>query len=139
MITEINFESEKDSILKIHAIIIVKIGIVAYKRPALDDVVISKPRAINTGKNVNINIPIKAMYIRSFFWKIIFLKLIKKNIKNNNPVNPYLTKLITNGSREVTKALVNTKVVPPSIADKDEQIQPIKKYKLVFFWLLGMN
>jgi len=139
MITEINFESEKDSILKIHAIIIVKIGIVAYKRPALDDVVISKPRAINTGKNVNINIPIKAMYIRSFFWKIIFLKLIKKNIKNNNPVNPYLTKLMTNGSREVTKALVNTKVVPPSIADKDEQIQPIKKYKLVFFWLLGMN
>ena len=129
MITEINFESEKDSILKIHAIIIVKIGIVAYKRPALDDVVISKPRAINTGKSVNINIPIKAMYIRSFFWKIIFLKLIKKNIKNNNPVNPYLTKLITNGSREFTKALVNTKVVPPSIADKDEQTQPIKKYK----------
>ena len=139
MITEINFESEKDSILKIDAIIIVKIGIVAYKRPALDDVVISKPRAINTGKSVNINIPIKAMYIRSFFWKIIFLKLIKKNIKNSNPVNPYLTKLITNGSREFTKALVNTKVVPPSIADKDEQIQPIKKYKLVFFWLLGMN
>ena len=129
MITEINFESEKDSILKIDAIIIVKIGIVAYKRPALDDVVISKPRAINTGKSVNINIPIKAMYIRSFFWKIIFLKLIKKNIKNNNPVNPYLTKLMTNGSREVTKALVNTKVVPPSIADKDEQTQPIKKYK----------
>ena len=139
MITEINFESEKDSILKIQAIIIVKMGIVAYKRPALDDVVISKPRAINTGKSVNINIPIKAMYIRSFFWKIIFLKLIKKNIKNNNPVNPYLTKLMTNGSREFTKALVNTKVVPPSIADKDEQIQPIKKYKLVFFWLLGMN
>ena len=67
MITEINFENEKDSILKIHAIITVKIGIVAYKRPALDDVVISKPRAINTGKSVNINIPIKAMYIRSFF------------------------------------------------------------------------
>ena len=129
MITEINFESEKDSILKIHAIIIVKIGIVAYKRPALDDVVISKPRAINTGKSVNINIPIIAMYKRSFFWKIIFLKLIKKNIKNNNPVSQYLTKLITNGSREVTKALVNTKVVPPSIADRDEQIQPIKKYK----------
>ena len=40
---------------------------------------------------------------------------------------------MTNGSREVTKALVNTKVIPPSIADKDEQIQPIKKYKLVFF------
>ena len=58
MITDINFESEKDSILKIHAIIIVKIGIVAYKSPALDDVVISKPRAINTGKSVNINIPI---------------------------------------------------------------------------------
>ena len=129
MITENNFESEKVSILKIQAIIMVKIGIVAYKRPALDDVVISKPRAINTGKSVNINIPIKAMYIRSFFWKIIFLKLIKKNIKNNNPVNPYLTKLITNGSREFTKALVNTKVVPPSIADKDEQTQPIKKYK----------
>ena len=129
MITENNFESEKVSILKIQAIIMVKIGIVAYKRPALDDVVISKPRAINTGKSVNINIPIKAMYIRSFFWKIIFLKLIKKNIKNNNPVNPYLTKLMTNGSREVTKALVNTKVVPPSIADRDEQIQPIKKYK----------
>ena len=129
MITEINFESEKDSILKIHAIIIVKIGIVAYKRPALDDVVISKPRAINIGKSVNMNIPIKAMYIRSFFWKIIFLKLIKKNIKNNSPVNPYLTKLMTKGSREVTKALVNTKVVPPSIADKDEQTQPIKKYK----------
>ena len=36
---------------------------------------------------------------------------------------------MTNGSREVTKALVNTKVVPPSIADKDEQIQPIIKYK----------
>ena len=107
----------------------VKIGIVAYKRPALDDVVISKPRAINIGKSVNMNIPIKTMYIRSFFWKIIFLKLIKKNIKNNNPVNPYLTKLMTKGSREVTKALVNTKVVPPSIADKDEQIQPIKKYK----------
>ena len=67
MITEINFESEKDSILKIQAIIIVKMGIVAYKRPALDDVVISKPRAINTGKSVNINIPIKVMYIRSFF------------------------------------------------------------------------
>ena len=67
MITEINFESEKDSILNIQAIIIVKMGIVAYKRPALDDVVISKPRAINTGKSVNINIPIKAMYIRSFF------------------------------------------------------------------------
>ena len=139
MITENNFESVKVYILKIQAIIMVKIGIVAYKSPALDDVVISKPRAINTGKSVNINIPIKAMYIRSFFWKIIFLKLIKKNIKNNNPVNPYLTKLITNGSREFTKALVNTKVVPPSIADKDEQIQPIKKYKLVFFWLLGMN
>ena len=107
----------------------VKIGIVAYKSPALDDVVISKPRAINTGKSVNINIPIKAMYIRSFFWKIIFLKLIKKNIKNKRPVSPYLTKLMTNGSREVTKALVNTKVVPPSIADKDEQTQPIKKYK----------
>ena len=137
--TEINFGSEKDSILKIQAIIIVKIGIVAYKSPALDDVVISKPRAINTGKSVNINIPIKAMYIRSFFWNIIFWKLIKKNIKNNSPVNPYLTKLMINGSREVTKALVNTKVVPPSIADKDEQIQPIKKYKLVFFWLLGMN
>ena len=129
MITEINFESEKDSILKILAIIMVKIGIVAYKRPALDDVVISKPRAINTGKSVNINIPIKVMYIRSFFWKIIFLKLIKKNIKKNSPVNPYLTKLIINGSREVTKALVNTKVVPPSIADKDEQTQPIIKYK----------
>ena len=129
MITEINFESEKASILKIQAIIIVKIGIVAYKRPALDDVVISKPRAINTGKSVNINIPIKIMYIRSFFWKIIFLKPIKKNIKNNNPVSPYLTKLMTNGSREVTKALVNTKVVPPSIADRDEQTQPIKKYK----------
>ena len=129
MITEINFESEKDSILKIHAIIIVKIGIVAYKRPALDDVVISKPRAINTGKSVNINIPIITMYIRSFFWKIIFLKLIKKNIKNNSPVNPYLTKLMINGSREVTKALVNTNVVPPSIADRDEQTQPIKKYK----------
>ena len=107
----------------------VKIGIVAYKRPALDDVVISKPRAINIGKNVNINIPIKAMYIRSFFWKIIFLKLIRKNIRNNNPVNPYLTKLMTNGSSEVTKAPVNTKVVPPSIADKDEQTQPSKKYK----------
>ena len=126
---EINFESEKVSILNIHAIIMVKIGIVAYKRPALDDVVISKPRAINTGKSVNINIPIKDMYIRSFFWKIIFLKLIKKNIKNNNPVNPYLTKLMTNGSREVTKALVNTKVVPPSIADIDEKTQPSKKYK----------
>ena len=75
------------------------------------------------------NIPIKAMYIRSFFWKIIFLKLIRKNIRNNNPVNPYLTKLMTNGSIEVTKALVNTKVVPPSIADKDEQTQPSKKYK----------
>ena len=107
----------------------VKIGIVAYKRPALDDVVISKPRAINTGKSVNINIPIIAMYIRSFFWKIIFLELIKKNIKNNSPVSPYLTKLMTNGSREVTKALVNTKVVPPSIAEKDEQTQPKKKYK----------
>ena len=107
----------------------VKIGIVAYKRPALDDVVISKPRAINTGKSVNINIPIRAMYIRSLFWKIIFLKLIKKNIKNNSPVRPYLTKLMTNGSREVTKALVNTKVVPPSTAEKDEQKQPIKKYK----------
>ena len=129
MITENNFESEKVSILKIQAIIMVKIGIVAYKRPALDDVVISKPRAINTGKSVNINIPIKAMYKRSFFWKIIFLKLIKKNIKNNSPVSPYLTKLMTSGSREVTKALVNTKVVPPSIADRDEQIQPIKKYK----------
>ena len=107
----------------------VKIGIVAYKRPALDDVVISKPRDINIGKRVNINIPIKAMYIRSFFWKIIFLKLIIKNIKNKSPVSPYLTKLITNGSREVTKALVNTKVVPPSIADRDEQTQPIKKNK----------
>ncbi len=41
MITEINFESEKNSILKKQAIIMVKIGIVAYKRPALDDVVIS--------------------------------------------------------------------------------------------------
>ena len=129
MITEINFGSEKVSILKIQAIIIVKIGIVAYKRPALDDVVISKPRAINIGKSVNMNIPIKAMYVRSFFWKIIFLKLIKKNIKNNSPVRPYLTKLMTNGSREITKALVNTKVVPPSIAEKDEQTQPIKKYK----------
>ena len=117
----------------------VKIGIVAYKRPALDDVVISKPRAINIGKSVNMNIPIKAMYIRSFFWKIIFLKLIKKIIKKNSPVNPYLTKLIINGSREVTKALVNTKVVPPSIADKEEQTHPIKKNKYVFFWLLGMN
>ena len=58
-----------------------------------------------------------------------FFETNKKNIKNNNPVNPYLTKLITNGSREFTKALVNTKVVPPSIADKDEQTQPIKKYK----------
>ena len=67
MITEINFESEKDSILKIQAIIIVKIGIVAYKSPALDEVVISKPRAINTGKSVNINIPIRVMFIRSFF------------------------------------------------------------------------
>ena len=129
MITEKNFESEKYSILKIQAIIIVKIGIIAYKRPALDDVVISKPRAINTGKSVNINIPIKAMYIKSFFWKIIFLKPIKKNIKNNSPVSPYLIKLMTNGSIEVTKARVNTKVVPPSIADRDEQIQPIKKYK----------
>ena len=40
---------------------------------------------------------------------------------------------MTIGSREFTKALVNTKVVPPSIADKDEQTQPIKKYKKVFF------
>ena len=129
MITEINLEIEKVSILKIQAIIIVKMGIVAYKRPALDDVVISKPIAINTGKSVNINIPIRAMFIRSFLWNIIFLKLIKKNIKNNSPVSPYLTKLMTNGSREITKALVNTKVVPPSIAEKDEQTQPIKKYK----------
>ena len=58
-----------------------------------------------------------------------FFETNKKNIRNNNPVNPYLTKLMTNGSREVTKALVNTKVVPPSIADKDEQTQPSKKYK----------
>ena len=67
MITEINLEIEKVSILKIQAIIIVKMGIVAYKSPALDDVVISKPRAMNTGKSVNINIPIKVIYIRSFF------------------------------------------------------------------------
>ena len=40
---------------------------------------------------------------------------------------------MTNGSREVTKALVNTKVVPPSIADKDEQTHPKKKNKYVFF------
>jgi hypothetical protein len=57
------------------------------------------------------------------------LKLTKNKIKNNSPVNPYLTKLMTSGSREATKALVNTKVVPPSIADRDEQTQPIKKYK----------
>ena len=61
--------------------------------------------------------------------KDYFFETKKKNIKKNSPANPYLTKLIINGSREVTKALVNTKVVPPSIADKDEQTQPIKKYK----------
>ena len=102
-------------------------GIVAYKSPALDEVVISNPRAINIGKSVNINIPIIVRYIRSSFWKVIFLKLIKKNIKNNKPVSPYLTKLIVIGSRKFSKDLVNTKVVPPSIADKDEQIQPNKK------------
>ena len=59
--TDINFDNEKVSILKIHAIIIVKIGIVAYKSPALDDVVISNPRAMKTGKIVNINIPINTM------------------------------------------------------------------------------
>ena len=52
-----------------------------------------------------------------------------ENIKNNNAVNPYLTKLIINGSSELTSALVNTKVDPPSIADREEQIQPNMKYK----------
>ena len=61
------------------------------------------------------------------------MKLIKKNIKNNTPVRSYLTKLITKGSKEVTKALVNTKVVRPSIAEKDGQSQPIKNINECFF------
>ena len=128
---------ENFSILNRHAIINVNIGIAAYKSPALEDVVISKPKAMKIGKKVNINIPIIDIWKRSFFSNFTLRKVVEKINRNIKPVIPYLIKLNRVGSNWVTRDRVKTNVVPPSIADKDEHKQPNKKIKKVCFSILG--